>query len=109
MQWKGTGFEVSAGHKRLCVLSHVESVSSVEGSRTRRRRRRRRTRPRSQTPSGEHVDCGPSDHLPGGNADIQGESYFLYNKPNQRMSHIYNRNSSMKYILITWMDKTSFK
>ncbi|XP_021932365.1 synaptic functional regulator FMR1 isoform X3 [Zootermopsis nevadensis] len=49
-----------------------ESVSSVEGSRTRRRRRRRRTRPRSQTPSGEHVDCGPSDHLPGGNADIQG-------------------------------------
>nr|CAD7425963.1 unnamed protein product [Timema monikensis] len=45
-----------------------ESVSSVEGSRTRRRRRRRRTRPRSQTPSGENVDAqgggvapGPSD------------------------------------------------
>ncbi|XP_066993074.1 fragile X messenger ribonucleoprotein 1 homolog isoform X1 [Anabrus simplex] len=48
-----------------------ESVSSVEGSRTRRRRRRRRTRQRSQTPSGEHADIvsgqgggmapGPSD------------------------------------------------
>ncbi|GFG30889.1 hypothetical protein Cfor_07453 [Coptotermes formosanus] len=49
-----------------------ESVSSVEGSRTRRRRRRRRTRPRSQTPSGEHVDCRPSDHLPGSSVDKQG-------------------------------------
>ncbi|XP_063243772.1 fragile X messenger ribonucleoprotein 1 homolog isoform X2 [Bacillus rossius redtenbacheri] len=45
-----------------------ESVSSVEGSRTRRRRRRRRTRARSQTPAGETVDApgvgvtaGPSD------------------------------------------------
>ena len=55
------------------VLSRVESVSSVEGSRTRRRRRRRRTRPRSQTPSGEHVDCRPSDHLPGSSVDKQGE------------------------------------
>ncbi|PNF27514.1 Synaptic functional regulator FMR1 [Cryptotermes secundus] len=49
-----------------------ESVSSVEGSRTRRRRRRRRTRPHSQTPSGEHVDCRPSDHLAGSSIDIQG-------------------------------------
>nr|CAD7406851.1 unnamed protein product [Timema poppensis] len=57
---------VTAGHKWLCYV--LESVSSVEGSRTRRRRRRRRTRPRSQTPSGENVDAqgggaapGPSD------------------------------------------------
>ncbi|PSN29542.1 hypothetical protein C0J52_28180, partial [Blattella germanica] len=63
---------VIAGHKRLYVLSRVESVSSVEGSRTRRRRRRRRTRPHSQTPSGEHVDCRLSDHLPGTSADMQG-------------------------------------
>lgn len=77
MQWEGTGFEVIAGHKRLCVLSRVESVSSVEGSRTRRRRRRRRTRPRSQTPSGEHVDRRPSDHLPGNSADMQGESQIF--------------------------------
>lgn len=60
------------------VLSHVESVSSVEGSRTRRRRRRRRTRPRSQTPSGEHVDCRPSDHLPGSSVDKQGEFIIFW-------------------------------
>ncbi|KAK7865680.1 hypothetical protein R5R35_014502 [Gryllus longicercus] len=44
-----------------------ESVSSVEGSRTRRRRRRRRARPRSQTPSGDQADLAPT-----GNAERQG-------------------------------------